>query len=162
MYREPAKGLQILLSRTQAGPGRAVKEEQEEISPNHVQAIYGASVVLFCAQLRRPARPGDIPMDGGKNGCFPILTPVLDPVPPLSLPLSFSPLLSSPPACPGARPSVSVADVNSCVMSRHIAIPIQPSLSLSLSLVLSLSLPPQSFYSALRTSRPTRRGRQRP
>ena len=44
MYREPTKGLQILLSRTQAGPGLAVKEEQEEISPNHVQAIYGASV----------------------------------------------------------------------------------------------------------------------
>ena len=43
-YREPTKGLQILLSTTQAGPGRAVKEEQEEISPNHVQAIYGASV----------------------------------------------------------------------------------------------------------------------
>ena len=25
-------------------PGRVVKQEQEEISPNHVQAIYGASV----------------------------------------------------------------------------------------------------------------------
>ena len=51
MYREPAKGLQILLSRTQAGPGRAVKQEQEEISPNHIQAIYGTSVdnvVLNC------------------------------------------------------------------------------------------------------------------
>ena len=47
VYREPAKGLQILLSRTQAGPGRAVKEEQEEISPNHVQAIYEASVCLL-------------------------------------------------------------------------------------------------------------------
>ena len=47
MYREPAKGLQILLSRTQAGPGRAVKQEQEEISPNHVQAIYGASVLHY-------------------------------------------------------------------------------------------------------------------
>ena len=46
MYREPAKGLQILLSKTQAGPGRAVKEEQEEISPNHVQAIYGVSVYV--------------------------------------------------------------------------------------------------------------------
>ena len=107
-----------------------------------VRSAYAKYVVLFCAQLRRPARPGDIPMDGGKNGCFPILTPVLDPVPPLSLPLSFSPLLSSPPACPGARPSVSVADVNSCVMSRHIAIPIQPSLSLSLSLSPSLARSP--------------------
>ena len=46
-YREPAKGLQILLSWTQAGPGRAIKQEQEEISPNHVQAIYGASVLLL-------------------------------------------------------------------------------------------------------------------
>ena len=44
LYRELEKGLQILLSRTQAGPGRAVKQEQEEISPNHVQAISGASV----------------------------------------------------------------------------------------------------------------------
>ena len=51
MYREPAKGLQILLSRTQAGPGRAVKEEQEEISPNHVQAIYGASVFAYARVL---------------------------------------------------------------------------------------------------------------
>ena len=29
--------MQILLSRTQAGPGRTVKQELEEISPNHVQ-----------------------------------------------------------------------------------------------------------------------------
>ena len=29
--------LQILLSRTQAGPGRTVKQEQEEIAPNHVK-----------------------------------------------------------------------------------------------------------------------------
>ena len=31
--------MQILLSRTQAGRGRAVKEQQEEMSPNHVQRI---------------------------------------------------------------------------------------------------------------------------
>ena len=34
-----AKSVQILLSKTQAGPGRAVKQEQEEIAPNHVQAF---------------------------------------------------------------------------------------------------------------------------
>ena len=33
------KSIQISLSRTQAGPGRAVKQEQEEISPNHVQTF---------------------------------------------------------------------------------------------------------------------------
>ena len=40
-YREPAKGL---LRRTQTGPSRTVKQQQEQISPNHVQAIYGTSV----------------------------------------------------------------------------------------------------------------------
>ena len=44
LYREPRKGLQILLSRTKAGPGRKVKQEQEYISPNHVQAFSGAFV----------------------------------------------------------------------------------------------------------------------
>ena len=38
------ESLEILLSRTQAGPGRTVKEEQEEISPNHVQRINLLSV----------------------------------------------------------------------------------------------------------------------
>ena len=42
-YRGEKKSLQILLSSTMAGPGREVKQEQE-ISPNHVQAISGASV----------------------------------------------------------------------------------------------------------------------
>ena len=36
IYRDEIKSLQILLSRTQAGPGRTVKQEQEEMSPNHV------------------------------------------------------------------------------------------------------------------------------
>ena len=39
MYRDEIKSLQILLSRTQAGQGRTVKQEQEEISPNHVRRI---------------------------------------------------------------------------------------------------------------------------
>ena len=38
-YRAHKKGLQILLSNSQAGPGRKVKQEQEEISHNHVQAV---------------------------------------------------------------------------------------------------------------------------
>ena len=35
-YRDEKKSLQILLSSTQAGPGRKVKQEQEDISRNHV------------------------------------------------------------------------------------------------------------------------------
>ena len=34
----------VLLSRTQAGPGRTVKQEQEEISRNHVQTVIYLSV----------------------------------------------------------------------------------------------------------------------
>ena len=36
--------MQILLSSTQAGPGRKVKQEQEEISRNHVQRLFLISV----------------------------------------------------------------------------------------------------------------------
>ena len=36
-YRDRLESMQILLSRTQAGPGRTDKQEQEEISRNHVQ-----------------------------------------------------------------------------------------------------------------------------
>ena len=41
----------VLLSRTQAGPGRTFKEEQEEISRNHVQTFISPSVMwktFFC------------------------------------------------------------------------------------------------------------------
>ena len=38
------KGLHVLLSRTQAGPGRTVKQEQEEISRNHEQTFIYLSV----------------------------------------------------------------------------------------------------------------------
>ena len=34
----------VLVSRTQAGPGRAVKQKQEEISRNHVQTFISPSV----------------------------------------------------------------------------------------------------------------------
>ena len=33
-YRDANKGLHVLLSRTHAGPGRTVKQQQEEISRN--------------------------------------------------------------------------------------------------------------------------------
>ena len=39
LYRDRLKGVQILLSNSQAGSGRIVKQEQEEISRNHVQAF---------------------------------------------------------------------------------------------------------------------------
>ena len=44
MYRARNKGMQILLSNSQAGPGRTVKQEQEEIAHNHVQAFIPGSV----------------------------------------------------------------------------------------------------------------------
>ena len=44
VYRDEIYSLQIVLSRTQAGPGRKVKQEQEEISPNHVQRLILISV----------------------------------------------------------------------------------------------------------------------
>ena len=42
MYRARNKGMHILLSNSQAGP---VKQEQEKISRNHVQAFIPDSVV---------------------------------------------------------------------------------------------------------------------
>ena len=44
IYRAEKKSLQILLSSTQAGPSRKVKQEQEESSCNHVQTFSGCSV----------------------------------------------------------------------------------------------------------------------
>ena len=53
-YRAEKKSLQILLSSTQAGPGRKVKQEQEEISRNHVQAFIPGSVLILilCDAIR--------------------------------------------------------------------------------------------------------------
>ena len=45
MYRGGNKGLYVLLSRTQAGPGKTAKQEQEEISRNHEQTFICLSVV---------------------------------------------------------------------------------------------------------------------
>ena len=40
MCRGELKGLYVLLNRTQASQGRAVKHEQDENSRNHVQAFF--------------------------------------------------------------------------------------------------------------------------
>ena len=45
-YRAEKKSLQILLSSTQAGPGRIVKQEQDKISRNHVPRPFVISVHL--------------------------------------------------------------------------------------------------------------------
>ena len=47
LYRDEINSLQIQLSRTQAGSGRAVKEQKEQNSPNHVQRINLISVYLI-------------------------------------------------------------------------------------------------------------------
>ena len=39
LYKDRLKGVHILLSNSQAGPSRKVKQEQEEISRNHVEAF---------------------------------------------------------------------------------------------------------------------------
>ena len=39
IYRGELKGLYAMLSRTRAGSGRALKNEQEDNSRNHVQAF---------------------------------------------------------------------------------------------------------------------------
>ena len=44
-HRDEIYSLQILLNRTQAGPGRTVKQEQGETSLNHVQRLNLISVV---------------------------------------------------------------------------------------------------------------------
>ena len=48
LYRDEIYSLQNLLSRTQAGPGRTVNKEQEEISTNHVIRINLSSVHFLC------------------------------------------------------------------------------------------------------------------
>ena len=51
LYRDEINSLQIQSSRTQAGPGRAVKEQQGQNSPNHVQIINLISVCHSCGAL---------------------------------------------------------------------------------------------------------------
>ena len=42
IYRARNKGMQILLSNSQAEPGRKVKQEQEEVSRNYVPNFFSA------------------------------------------------------------------------------------------------------------------------
>ena len=51
-YRAEKKSWQILLSRTQTEPGRKVKQEQEEISRNHVPRLFLGSV-HFCRNVSK-------------------------------------------------------------------------------------------------------------
>ena len=44
--------MQILLSNSQAGPGRTVKQEQEDISRNHVQTFISPSVQTNLQNLK--------------------------------------------------------------------------------------------------------------
>ena len=46
-YRRVNRGLFVLLIRTKAGPGKTVKQEEEEISRNHVQTFIVPSVCRF-------------------------------------------------------------------------------------------------------------------
>ena len=59
VYRAEKKSWQILLSSTQTGPGRKVKQEQEKISRNHVPRLFLGSVTLLVFMTekrgRRPA-----------------------------------------------------------------------------------------------------------
>ena len=41
--------MQILLSNSKAGPGRTVKQEQEQFSSNHVQTVSGGPVRTLIA-----------------------------------------------------------------------------------------------------------------
>ena len=51
LYRAEKKSLQILLNSTQAGPGRKVKQELEEISRNHIQTFIYLSVLVDISHL---------------------------------------------------------------------------------------------------------------
>ena len=76
----------VLLSRTQAGPGRTVKQEQEEISRNHIQTFISPSVspamknhssvmplllsiVLIAAQAKRITFKPEIPQSSHWRKC---------------------------------------------------------------------------------------------
>ena len=59
--------MQILLSNSQAGPGRTVKQEQEEISRNHVQAFIPGSVDDWATSRFSPANISSILGDKSKK-----------------------------------------------------------------------------------------------
>ena len=57
LYRGANKGLHVLLSRTQAGPGRTVKQELEEISRNHIQTFICPFCMPYCQVSYYPGNP---------------------------------------------------------------------------------------------------------
>ena len=69
-YRDENYSLQILLSRSQAGPVRIVKQEQEEISSNHVQRINLTSVCLFGRPNELPTEEHIINIDNPKHAAL--------------------------------------------------------------------------------------------
>ena len=69
MYRAEKKSMQILLSSTQAGPGRKVKQEQEEISRNHIPR-------LFLGSVRSKTFTGSVMISEAPNGSVPYLNQV--------------------------------------------------------------------------------------
>ena len=75
MYRDEIYSLQILLSRTQAGPGRTVKQEQEQTSRNHVQR---SAKKFFCFAKHHPGSARQKYTQPGKRNladlCSSILT----------------------------------------------------------------------------------------
>ena len=62
-YRVPEKGLQILLSRTQAGTGRKAKQEKEETSRNRLQAFSRASVYPARLELNSEKKTSKLSLD---------------------------------------------------------------------------------------------------
>ena len=67
VYRAEKKYLQILLSRAQAGPGRKVKQEQEESSRNHVPRLFLGSV-LYCSAPDIDVTQGRVFFRGKREG----------------------------------------------------------------------------------------------
>ena len=68
MYRGGNKGLYVLLSRTQAGLGRTVKQKQEEISRNHVQTFISPSVYACVSRIGHGATVPVGQMEEGRLG----------------------------------------------------------------------------------------------
>ena len=60
LCRDVNKGLFVLLSRTQAWPVRTFKQEQEEISRNHVQTFIYLSLAIVCQWNRCHCKQGSL------------------------------------------------------------------------------------------------------
>ena len=74
MYRGANKGLFVLLSRTQAGQGRTVKQEREEVSPIHIHTFIFPSALFSVILTGRLCNSGSLEYG------------VLSPRPPYSIP----------------------------------------------------------------------------